>query len=206
MTDAIKAGTWPGAEFADGASWPPQGGEPAVARSPQAVEVLGCRGGSAPVGLNARPQSREEAGATAEQAFATMFAAPADVTEYDLRPLDPAAPHELSTVREAAELFKAAELDVGTARYIWREAQAAMLKPPTSAEIELGAARTMASLARRNGGEAAAAKIVADARSEFARAKSGIPGLATMLNETGLGNNEWLIERLALKARARRGE
>ena len=50
---------------------------------------------------------------------------------------------------------------------------------------------------------ARAAKIVADARSEFERARSGIPGLAKMLNETGLGNNEWLIERLALKARAR---
>lgn len=203
MTDLIKASTWPGAEFADGASWPPQGGELVGAPAPDAVAVLAGSGGAAPAGLKARPQTREVADATAEEAFATMFAAPANVTEYDLRPLDPAAPHELSTVREAAELFKAAELDVVTARYVWREAQAAMLKPPTSAEIELGAARTMASLARRHGGEAAAAKIVADARSEFERARSGIPGLAKMLNETGLGNNEWLIERLALKARAR---
>lgn len=136
-----------------------------------------------------------------------VFAPPATAAEYELEVVDRDHAPELAAVQEAQTLFHEWGLDAVTASHLWRAAQLALAKPLTDGEIQLGAARIKADLVRRHGEEGAKA-VIKRAQSEVARVAATRPEVNDWLNDTGLGNDWWLIERLAARAeiRAARGQ
>lgn len=202
MTDAIKVSTWPGAEFADGASWPPPGGAPAEAT---VAEPAGTVLGSTPAaGSVADSMARQEQAARAEadaQADAQALAeVPATPAEY--RMPERGAQDEALGVPEVERLqgvSHAVGLTPGEFSLVviaGREhARLTAGVPMTQAERELAANHMEAVLVRSHGDDGATA-ICEDAMRAVRAAKSRDPELGEALHEMALKSRP-LLEMLA---------